>query len=251
MVLADLGLPAADALARKTRLCAAGPELLPDSVPHPADPPWADAARWLWLGETSPGHVFSVVRFDSSASSESLATVAQGLPGVTYADRLAEAERLLEHARKSTAWLLVLAIVLMTVLLVWRYGWKVGGRISTVPALAVAGTLGWLGWLGQPLDVFAQLALLLVVGAGEDFALFLHEAAERAPDDPASGDTAAAVVLCACTTWLSFGLLVASHTPFIHGMGLVMAPGLVLALLLARAIMVPPASHGESRPFFA
>jgi predicted exporter len=87
-----------------------------------------------------------------------------------------------------------------------------------------------------PLNLFHVLALLLVLGMGADYAIFLREA--RGDEGPAM----LAVVLAMLTAALSFGLLSFSSTPFIRAIGQVQALGIFIALLLALALRPPRAA---------
>jgi predicted exporter len=75
------------------------------------------------------------------------------------------------------------------------------------------------GWLGEPFQLAHILALLLLLGMGVDYGIFLLEH---------EGDGAAwlAVVLGAASTWLAFGLLALSSTPALHAFGLTLMIGI-------------------------
>ncbi|HET6586260.1 MAG TPA: hypothetical protein VFG67_00640, partial [Oleiagrimonas sp.] len=83
------------------------------------------------------------------------------------------------------------------------------------------------GWLGEPVNVFVVVALILILGLGRDYAVFLREvgARERSP--------ALAVTLSATTTLLSFGLLSLSRIPALHAFGLATLIGIFASYLLA------------------
>jgi predicted exporter len=92
-----------------------------------------------------------------------------------------------------------------------------------------------LGWLGEPLQLFNVLALLLLLGMGIDYGIFLLEH---------RGDASAwlAVSVGAASTWLSFGLLALSATPALHAFGLTLLFGIGLVWLLSPLFRphVPP-----------
>ena len=62
------------------------------------------------------------------------------------------------------------------------------------------------GWLGESLQLFNVLALILLLGIGVDYGIFLLE-------HDGDGSAWLAVVLGAASTLLSFGLLGLSGTP--------------------------------------
>jgi len=111
--------------------------------------------------------------------------------------------------------------------------------------LAVLLTLGGLALLNVPLGILHLVGLLLVVAVGSNYALFfdlLHQG--DATGTPASDDTLASLLLANLTTVLSFGLIAMSQIPALSAIGRVVAPGALLALLLAAAFASRPRHHG-------
>ncbi|MBL8334141.1 MAG: transporter, partial [Rubrivivax sp.] len=100
-------------------------------------------------------------------------------------------------------------------------------------ALAVLLTLGGLAALGQSLGILHLVGLLLVVAVGSNYALFFDSAGGAADDD-----TLASLLLANLTTVASFGLLAMSSIPVLAAIGQVVAPGALLALVLA-AVFAP------------
>src|SRR5690606_26352248 len=94
-----------------------------------------------------------------------------------------------------------------------------------------------LGWLGQPLQLFNVLALLLLLGMGIDYGIFLLE--HRS--DPAAWT---AVSVGAASTWLSFGLLSLSSTPALRAFGLTMLFGIGLVWLVSPLFRPPAGTAG-------
>jgi len=92
-------------------------------------------------------------------------------------------------------------------------------------------TLGCLGWLSIPVNLFTVLALLLVLGVGIDYGIYMEE--ERGDQDSAAW---IGVSLSAMTTLLSFGLLALSQTPALQTFGLTMLLGVGLSWGLARGL---------------
>ncbi|WP_127998560.1 MMPL family transporter [Piscinibacter defluvii] len=103
-------------------------------------------------------------------------------------------------------------------------------------ALAVLLTVGGLAALGQPLGILHLVGLLLVVAVGSNYALFFDLLRGRPADD----DTLASLALANLTTVLSFALLALSDIPALSAIGRVVAPGALLALLIAAACAPKP-----------
>lgn len=189
--------------------------------------PAALPVRHLWLGQVGQG-VASVVMVNDRSRPDALATFAaqaDGLEGVRWIDRTADISRLLQHYRRMMTGLLLAGVVVVFGVLAVRYRWQ-AWRVITPTLLAGVLTVALLGWLGQPLQLFNVLALMLLLGMGIDYGIFLVEH---------RGDASAWLAVCvgAASTWLSFGLLGLSATPALRAFGLTLLFGIGLVWLLS------------------
>lgn len=183
----------------------------------------------LWLGEDG-GVWRSAVTLSSVRDASALAAIAADLPGVQWHDPVAETTAVLASQRQEALRRLGLIYLLIAVVLTVRYGPGEGLRALAAPLGASLLTLAALGWCGLPLNLFTVLALLLVLGIGNDYVIFLREGV-RAGAPPAASRLA--VGLAAMTTLLSFGGLAFSSTPFLQSLGLTLALGIATTLTLA------------------
>jgi predicted exporter len=108
-------------------------------------------------------------------------------------------------------------------------------RVCLPLAVAVLLCLGVLQWLQVPLGVLHLVGLLLVVAVGSNYALFFDDAQRGGLND----DTLASLLLANLATVASFGLLAGSDVAVLSAIGRVVAPGALLALLLAAAFARP------------
>ncbi|WP_293390883.1 MMPL family transporter [Nevskia sp.] len=203
-----------------------------------ADPASA-ALRPLWLGEIG-GHWASAVTLNGLRDAKALDQAIDRLPGVHLIDRIGEVSALMSRYRQGAVGLMAAVSFAIFVLLALRYGW-LGGLLCLLPP--VGGSLiamALLGWAGISANLFNVLALLLLIGMGVDYAVFLREGRRT------QVTVLLAVGLSALTTLLSFGLLTLSSTPFIRAIGLTLAPGIALIFLLA--IWLGPAPEREEAP---
>src|SRR5690606_32484187 len=113
---------------------------------------------------------------------------------------------LLKLYRERGTELTLAAYALVLGILVWRYGLRIGLGVMLPTALAAALTLAGLALWGEQLNLFHFLALLLVLGVGIDYSLFIMEDAEL------NASTMLAILLSAIANELSFGLLAVSST---------------------------------------
>jgi len=82
------------------------------------------------------------------------------------------------------------------------------------------------------------MALLLVLGVGVNYSIFLMEGRTR------PGTTGVAVLLSASTTVLSFGLLAFSGTPALAGFGATLLTGIAVTVLATPlALSLSPATR--------
>jgi len=171
----------------------------------------------------------------------------QGLPGTQLLDIKAELDRLyaryLHEAQLQSGLGALAVVVLMAVAL------RSARRLVAVClplALALVFTLGGLAAAQVPLSILHLVGLLLVVAVGSNYALFFaggdRSAAPGAPSATAEldADTLASLLLANLTTVASFGLLAFSQIPVLSAVGRVVAPGALLALVLAAAFAPRP-----------
>ena len=163
-----------------------------------------------------------------------LAEAAAAVPGVSFENPLARIAATFHRIRVRTTWLVVIGYLLISTLLVWRYGRREAARMLYPPLLAMGVTLGALGWFGSPVNLFVVVALILILGLGRDYTVFLREggATRRSP--------ALAVTLSALTMLCSFGLLALSQIPALHTFGLATLVG-ILASYVSAPLSLPPA----------
>ena len=169
-----------------------------------------------------------------------------GDPGVLLVDIKGETQGMIAATtRRALLWA---ALGGAGVLALLALGLRRGGRAGPVEALRVAApiagalvvTLAALSLLGERLTPFHLAALLLLAGVGMDYALFLRQ---PAPGE-AAGRNRAAVLTCAVTTLLTFGLLGFCGTPVLRGIGLTVAIGVTAAFLLALSLAPREAGEG-------
>lgn len=180
--------------------------------------------RAQWLGRVADQYA-SVVALDGLANADSVRASVASLPGVRYVDRVAEISAVLARYREVATLLLGLVIVLIAVVLAVRYGPRPAVALVAPPFGAALLTLASLAAIGQPLTLLHVLSLLLVLGMGVDYSVFLRQDRNAA--------ALLAVGICTLTTLLSFGLLGFSSVPFVRAIGLTVSFGIAFAFLLS------------------
>ena len=192
----------------------------------PASQPW----RHLWLGEVEGVHASIVaLRGMRYASIPVLAKASEGLTGVQWVDKVGGISSVLGRYRADMGWVVLGAYLVVFLVLLPRYRGRTW-RVLAPTALASVLTVAAIGLLGQGLMLFHVLALMLLLGVGVDYGIFMQE--DHADAD--AGDAPwLAVGLSAASAILSFGLLGLSGTPALQAFGMTMLVGTALVWLAA------------------
>lgn len=180
--------------------------------------PNADSLLPAWIGEVDGRHG-SLVLLDglSPASLSAMQDAASGLEGVRFSDRSATLSAALSRYRTNMGVLVLAGYLGVAALLFWRYRTQ-AWRVLLPTVLGSAFTLAVFGIMGWPLQLFGVLALLLLLGMGIDYGIFLLE-------HPGDGSAWLAVALAGISTLLAFGLLGLSATPALSAFGITMLIG--------------------------
>lgn len=152
---------------------------------------------------------------------------------LTYLNKADQVSHIFKKYRIRISKLLIGAYALISLLLIWRYGFKLGVLVISPPVIAACVGLAVTGFAGIAITIFNLLALILILGIGIDYTLFFAEQNKT----HAAKYTLLAITLSAFTTVLSFGLLSLSETQAIHGFGVTLLSGIIVAWILAPLAM--------------
>lgn len=193
--------------------------------------PLSMPSRHLWLGNT--GHSYAAVVAPSGFTDTApLAAAMAGLPEVTFVDKAGSVSDLFAGLRRLGIGWLVVASALVWLVLSRRYGAR-PGLVTLAPTLVgmlIAPPVSAL--LGVPFSLFSVMALMLVLGIGVNYTIFLREGGDG------NGAALAGVLASAATTLLSFGLLAFSSVSALHRFGTTLAIGIGAAVLLSPIALV-------------
>jgi predicted exporter len=143
-----------------------------------------------------------------------------------------ESSRLLQDYRQRA--MTTIAIASAIILLLLWYQRQQSTQVVWVAltvAAAIATTVAIVIGIHGQLTVIHMVALLLVLGLGLDYALFLG----RTESEDERSATRHAVFACALTTTVTFGILAGSDIPVLRFLGLTVAVGSAVCYLLAFA----------------
>jgi predicted exporter len=186
--------------------------------------------RHLWLGKVET-HFASIVLLQGVSRLSNLEAVATNLEGVTFVDKAGSVSRLFRDYRLWGAGWFLAALCLVYGALLIRYGFKQALFVLLPTIAATLLTLGLLGLASVSLTFFHTMGLMLVLGVGINYSIFLREGGIH------SGAPLAGVLLSAGTTLLSFGLLAFSSMPALSGFGLTLLLGVSLSVLFSPMVL--------------
>lgn len=186
--------------------------------------------RSFWVGNIPEGASI-VVKLHNVTDVKRIKEVIAPFEGIRYVDNVNDFALILETYRKNIMVFVIGAYIIILALLIWRYRLQ-GFIVMLPPFLSACITVGFLGLLGYTFHLLHCLSLLLVLGMGVDYAIFLAES------DPSSEPTTfLALTLATVTTILSFGLLSFSSQASLKAIGLTTFVGIFWVWLLSPLAM--------------
>ena len=170
-----------------------------------------------------------------------VAAALRSAAGVTLID-LTDVQTLVADYRVHAAWAaLGGGMLIVLILAVQLRDARTTARIATAVAVSIAITAAALVLIEGRLTLFHLVALLLAAGIGSNYALFFG--LQASPSAPVT----LSVILASATTLIAFTALAASSTPVLHMIGITVAIGASVALLVSMALAAP-VPHAEIRP---
>lgn len=212
---------------------------------------WVDvspAIQQQWLGDLngSSEYYFSVIQLAGLNDSAALRALAEEYEGVYWINQAEDVSSLFSDFRQTASWLVSIALCLIVVAWSWRYGVGQSLSIMVAPVVSIGMALAVVAYLGEPLNLFHILGLIIVLGMGADYSVFLLESkrllAEGKAEITSLRATLIAITLSALTSCLSFGLLSLSATAAVHAFGISILIGIATALLISPLMLLDKAT---------
>ena len=162
---------------------------------------------------------------------------ALGEAGIAFVDLKAESDRLLQDYQREAVLLALVGSLVILVLL--AAGLRSPLRVVLVAAPLAASVLLTVALLtagGGRLSIFNLVGLLLIVAVGSNYCLFFERQRHQAGEVERA---LASLVLANLCTIIGFGVLSFSRIPVLHDIGLTVAAGTLLSLLLGAVLSAP------------
>lgn len=227
-LLDDAGVRDDVAARQKPQFLAAGGRTLSlqDWLQAPVSAPF----RHLWLGATPHGYA-SIVLPQGLQRPADVRRAVDALPGVAFVDKAGSISALFHQYRLGSVQWLVCALALVYGVLCLRYGARKATGVLAPTVLAMGLALACFGYAHVPLTLFHLMGLMLVLGVGVNYPIFLLEGGGN------EAATLSGVLLSAGTTLLSFGLLAFSSMPALSGFGATLLVGIGMSVLLSPVVL--------------
>ncbi|WP_209423334.1 MMPL family transporter [Melaminivora jejuensis] len=157
--------------------------------------------------------------------------------GAVFIDLKAEFETLYAGYLQQAVYLALGGVLAITVMLAFAMrSWTRLWRMMLTLAMTVTIVMATLHALGTELNLLHLIGLLLIVAVGSNYTLFFDQIDA---DGGLAVDVWSSMSVAVVTTVIGFGALAVSHVPVLKAMGVTVAPGVVIALMLSAAFIVP------------
>jgi predicted exporter len=162
--------------------------------------------------------------------------------GATFVDLKDEFEALYTGYLRQAVYLALAGVLAIAAMLALAMrSWHRMARMMLTLLMAVVIVMAGLHASGTPLTLLHLIGLLLIVAVGSNYTLFFDGM------DGSHGmaiDVWSSMGVAMVTTVIGFGALAASDAPVLRALGTTVAPGVVVALLLAAAYTMPRGRGG-------
>ncbi|MFC0309027.1 MMPL family transporter [Gallibacterium trehalosifermentans] len=181
------------------------------------------------LYQQHQGKHYLLIPLTKSDSQLANALAAQS-ENISYHNITQEWSDLFQQTRVHILHILLVSVVIVFILLSWCLTWRKALAIVAVLVLAMSLATATLTLTGQYFNLFSALALMLLLGMGIDYGVFMAKAqTDKQANIESNKETSLsflAIWLSALTTLLSFGLLTLSETKALVSFASVLCVGI-------------------------
>ena len=182
--------------------------------------------------------VSTLIKLEDRSQTERLRRL---LPGMIVLDHQNFTEHIARLARSGLGHFALWTALIVAAIVFFSHA-SVELMIATLLPIAVGllWTLGLMGWFGLPIEIMNSVFVIFVIGAGEDYSVFLVTSKLDVwhGRPPRLAATSASVLISALTTIFGFAVLVFADHPVLFSMGITVLLGMVCAFA-ATLVLTP------------
>ncbi len=157
-------------------------------------------------------------------------------PQIMVINKAKDLSDLFKKFRYKTIIALAGAATIISLLSLFYFGYKKTIKLVLLPLSSALFATLLTYVLGFNISLFTILAILLILGIGFDYVIFL-ESCNKLKNNLLIDKTIKSIILSSSTTILSFGLLALSKTAVIASFGITIIFGIIIILLVSPAII--------------
>ncbi len=182
------------------------------------------------------GRVAAVTQLRGLDDAAALQRAIAGMPGVYFLDQRDLANRVYAEFRWRTLRQITVGCGLVLAVLLLRYRHWRPALAAFAPSAAVALAIPSLAAaVGMPLNLLHAVSLVMVMGMGVDYGIFLVDGAR---EKERAGATTLSLLLSCSTTVMVFGVLALSSNPALTAIGWTTGLGVLLSFVFAPIALV-------------
>ena len=198
--------------------------------------PIGNAYEPLYIkGDNNSPHALSILVFDVKDRSILEKEISKVTDSAYYLDRKDDFMKVFSHYRVLISYVLYTFLIVILFVSIVRLGLKKGLMAAIFSLISVLFALAMLLLCGYKLNLFNELALILVLGIGVNYTIFFNS------NTKIKSTSLIAIVTALLTTLLTIGVLIFSSVNAISGFALALSSGILCSFVLAT--LLPELAH--------
>lgn len=184
----------------------------------------------------------------TKSNSELAKQIATQLTNISYHNITQEWSELFQQSREAVLYTLIFSCIIACLLLSWFLTWRDALAILAILIFSMSIAVASLTITGQRFNLFSALGLMLLLGMGIDYGVFMAKQknnllSTQQINYPTSSFIA--IGLSALTTFLSFGLLALSKTQALVSFATILCIGIGCVFIFIPLILKVPTKVGK------
>ena len=206
--------------------------------------PLGNAYEPLYIrGSDNRPYALSILLYDVKDRTKLESEVSHLTDSAYYLDRKYDFIKVFSHYRVLISYVLYTFLIVIFLVSVIRLGLKKGLLAAVFSLISVLFALATILLCGYQLNLFNELALILVLGIGVNYTIFFNS------NTSIKSTSLVAIVTALLTTLLTMGVLVLSSVSAISGFALALSSGILCSFVLATILpeLIKDSENKKSR----